>query len=99
MPARTRPTHYTTYNQAHRRERQRLTPIVNAGHAYCTQPTCIEPNRWIKPGTPWDLAHNRTTGGWHGPAHARCNRSEGATHGNTHRNHRSTHTRWTSRPW
>lgn len=55
-----------------------MAPLVNAGQAYCAQPQCLMPTRWIRPGTPWDAAHNRATGEYYGPAHRRCNRSEGA---------------------
>lgn len=86
MPARVRRSGISQYNTPqHRAEKARLRPIVDAGHAYCAEPRCLEPTRWIRPGTAWDLAHNRTTGGYHGAAHARCNRSEGATYGNRHR--------------
>src|SRR5690348_3032271 len=76
------------YGPAHQAERERLRPTVDAGHAYCAEPRCLQAEdgygRWIEPGTPWDLAHNRATGDYHGPAHARCNRSEAATYRNTH---------------
>jgi hypothetical protein len=65
------------YDQkAHRGLREQLRPTVDTGQAWCTEPICIEPTRWIAPGTPWDLAHDRQTGQHRGPAHARCNRSE-----------------------
>lgn len=63
--------------RAHRHKRDALRPMVDRGDAYCTEPICTQPSRWIKPGTPWDLAHNRETGEHRGPAHATCNRSEG----------------------
>lgn len=79
-----------TYTAAHRAEKERLRPGVDAGLASCTEPRCLEAEdgktRWIAPGTPWDLAHDRhRPGHYHGPAHARCNRAEGARHGNTRR--------------
>lgn len=74
-----------TYGGAHQRERRKWDPTVKAGNAYCAEPICLEPTRWINPSEQWDLAHNRTTGGYHGPAHTRCNRSEGATYGNRKR--------------
>lgn len=70
------------YGWAHQQQRAALAPIVNAGDAYCTEIVCVMRTRWIAPGAPWDLAHDRTTGGYLGPAHARCNRREGAAHGN-----------------
>lgn len=77
------------YGHAHRQQRERWAPTVKAGEAYCTEPVCLLPDRWIAPGTPWDLAHNRAAGPghYHGPAHRRCNRSEGATYGNRRRGH------------
>lgn len=59
-----------------------MKPAVDAGQAYCTEPICLMRSRWIRPGSKWDAAHNRRTGGYRGPAHARCNRSEAATFGN-----------------
>jgi hypothetical protein len=58
-------------------------PYVDAGETNCAELICLMPSRWIEPGTPWDLAHDRRTGGYLGPAHARCNRSEAATYRNT----------------
>ena len=69
------------YGSAHQKERARLTPIVNAGDAYCAQPICLEPTRWIRPGTPWDLGHNETRTAWIGPTHRRCNQTAGASKG------------------
>jgi hypothetical protein len=68
------------YGADHQRQRKALTPTVDAGQAWCTEPICLMDDRWIQPGTPWDLAHNREAGPgqYRGPAHARCNRSEGA---------------------
>lgn len=63
------------YDAAHDRERKRWEPVVAAGNGWCAQPTCLEPTRYIPPGTPWDLAHNEDRTGWRGPAHARCNRA------------------------
>ena len=68
----------TIYGPKHRAERRRLAPLVAAGRCYCTEPICLMGDRWIPPGTPWNLAHNRATGGYHGPSHERCNKSEGA---------------------
>ena len=68
------------YGGLHKRERERWRPVVAAGAAYCAEPVCLMDTRWIQPDTPWDLAHDRTTRRYHGPAHRRCNRSEGATY-------------------
>jgi hypothetical protein len=70
---------YNTHQ--HTTERARLTPIIDAGDGYCTEPICIEPDRWIPPGTPWDLAHANQPDEYRGPAHAKCNRSEGGRRG------------------
>ena len=82
----------TPYGPEHRAERERLRPDVEAGRTHCAELVCLveqdrgedtppdQPGRWrwIEPGTPWDLAHDHTAAeGWRGPAHARCNRSEG----------------------
>lgn len=70
------------YRHLHQQTRARWAPIVNAGDAYCTEIICKMRTRWIAPGSKWDLAHDRVNGGYLGPAHARCNRSEGAAYGN-----------------
>lgn len=60
-----------------------MKPDVDAGRAYCAELICLMPDRWIAPGSEWDAAHDRENPGQYlGPAHARCNRSEGATFGN-----------------
>jgi len=68
------------YGNKHQQERAALAPMVQRGEAFCCEIVCLLPNRWIEPGTAWDLAHNRATGGYLGPAHAHCNRVEGAKH-------------------
>ena len=68
----------TEYDHAHRVERERLRPEVEAGRAWCAELVCTKPDRWIEPGTPWDLAHDRRDGSYLGPAHAACNRAENA---------------------
>lgn len=70
------------YGWAHQQARAAWAPTVAAGDAYCTELVCVMRTRWIAPGARWDLAHDRATGGYLGPAHARCNRREGAAHGN-----------------
>ena len=67
---------------AHRATRRHLAPTVAAGLAVCTEPVCLMPTRRIEPGTAWDLAHAPGDLGYRGPAHAKCNRSEGAARGN-----------------
>lgn len=80
------------YNTAeHKAQRETWTPVVEAGDAWCAEPLCLEERdgrgRWIQPGSPWDVAHDTTGTVYLGPAHARCNRSEGATRGNRMRGH------------
>ena len=66
------------YRYAHQQERDRWRPVVESGRAYCAEPICVLPSRWIAPGTPWDLSHDVTGTHWIGPSHARCNRAENA---------------------
>lgn len=100
----------TLYGGLHQRTRRALKPTVDSGNAYCAEIICLHPSRWINPATPWHLAHDRTTGGYLGPAHARCNMAEQARnrhqvrHGHTthdthrtQRRHRGRHT--ASRDW
>ena len=70
------------YGSRHRRLRQLYARMVAVGRAQCSEVVCLMPTRWIQPGTPWDLAHGPTRDTYLGPAHAACNRSEGATRGN-----------------
>jgi len=93
------------YGYEHQLERERWRPVVDAGRAICAEPICLMPARAINPGTPWDLAHNRSTGGYRGPAHRRCNRAEGARHKEALRLRglpapaTGGRTEWHSRPW
>jgi hypothetical protein len=66
----------------HREARAAWAPVVARGEAECAEPVCLFEERWIVPGSPWDMAHDRDNGGYRGPAHRRCNRSEGARFGN-----------------
>lgn len=70
------------YGSDHQKVRAQWAPIVESGEAWCAEVVCLEPSRWIRPGTPWDLAHSRDRTAYLGPAHARCNRSEGSRRGN-----------------
>lgn len=65
------------YGAKHQAEKERHRPTVDAGQAHCAELVCLEPDRWIQPGSAWDLAHDRANGGYLGPAHRRCNRAEG----------------------
>jgi hypothetical protein len=94
------------YGYEHQRLKEQWRPIVDAGRAICAEPICLLPDRHIAPSQPWDLAHNRRTGGYRGPAHRRCNRAEGARHKEALRQ-QATQPRpvnngqrdWHSRPW
>jgi hypothetical protein len=87
------------YDSSHQKMRAYWTPIVKAGHAECAEPVCVYRSRWIPPTAAWDLAHDRTTGLYRGPAHRRCNRAEGARWGNRLRRHRPPPPAWRSRAW
>lgn len=69
------------YGTEHQRERARLKPLVDAGQAYCAQPVCLKPNRWIQPATRWALGHNDDRTAWIGPVHQLCNQRDGASKG------------------
>lgn len=70
------------YRYAHQQERKRLRVDVEAGLAYCAEPVCLMADRWIPPGTPWDVSHDPSGTVTIGPSHRACNRSEGARRGN-----------------
>lgn len=76
------------YGYQHQQTRKALAPLVATGTVKCT--LCPE---LIKPGEPWDLDHADGKQAYRGPAHASCNRSEGAARGNRQRR------RVTSRDW
>jgi hypothetical protein len=61
----------------HKAERRRWAPVVASGQAMCCEIVCLMPSRSISPSQAWDLAHDRVSGGYLGPSHPRCNRSEG----------------------
>jgi hypothetical protein len=91
------------YRGEHQRLKEAFRIAVNAGQAWCTEDTCLMPTRWIPPGTAWDLAHNHQIGGYKGPAHAKCNRTEGAKRSPTRGwggvNHKRRVIKWNSREW
>lgn len=68
------------YGTEHQAVRSRLAPSVAAGRAVCS--VCLMP---IAPGARWDLDHTPDRRGYRGPAHERCNRSDGARRGNAMR--------------
>jgi len=49
---------------------------IAAGGVLCLAPLCLEDDRHISPGQPWDLGHD-PRGGIRGAEHMRCNRSAG----------------------
>jgi hypothetical protein len=94
------------YGGTHQATRRQFKPDVDAGRARCAELVCVMQSRWIRPGSAWDLAHDRTHGGYLGPAHRRCNRAEGARFGNRLRGLRRRSGRrggprlsWSSREW
>ena len=65
------------YGPEHRATRERLAPLVASGRARCAERVCWMPDRWIEPGSRWELAHDhRGDGNYLGPAHWYCNRKE-----------------------
>jgi hypothetical protein len=64
------------YGSPHQKERARWQPVIAAGQAWCAETACLEPTRWIAPGSPWHLAHGTGQDGYRGPAHERCNIAE-----------------------
>jgi hypothetical protein len=69
--------------KAHRDQRKRWASVVARGDGWCVEPVCLMRTRWIEPGSAWDVPHEADGVTYRdGPAHARCNRSEGATRGN-----------------
>lgn len=80
------PQHRT---REHREARASLTKQMQRdGYLDCVEPVCLMESRIIWVGEAWDVAHDPSGTVITGAAHARCNRSEGATRGNKMR-HRS----------
>jgi NMD protein affecting ribosome stability and mRNA decay len=71
------------YGAAHRRERAKWQPIVEAGEAECAERICVKPSRLIDPevDADWELAHTEDRTGYLGPAHHICNRKERSLRG------------------
>jgi hypothetical protein len=75
----TRPRLTTTqkgYGAEHQALRAKLAPLVEAGQSFCHEPVCVEPTRWIRPGTEWHLSHTPDGSSWRGPSHRTCNLAE-----------------------
>lgn len=105
MASKQRSTTARGYGTEHQALRARWASEVAAGRAYCAEVVCIMSDRWIPPGSAWDLAHGATRQTYRGPAHMRCNRSEGGKRGarkvnaRTARSRRTVARGRTSRQW
>lgn len=77
------------YDAAHREERERWRPVVEAGAAVCSEPVCVVllrgGSRRIHPLARWHLSHDPTGTRWIGPSHACCNQAESARRNNPKR--------------
>jgi hypothetical protein len=81
------------YNTAlHKQLEVEYAKQIAQGQGWCTEPICLAATRFIPPGTPradWHVPHNPDGVTYRGgPAHARCNTSEGG------RRRHHTPTRW-----
>jgi hypothetical protein len=82
------------YGGDHIAQRKRWVPVVRTGTVPCAHCFLL-----IGPDELWDLAHTPDRSGWLGPAHRRCNRSDGAHNSNAvQRAKRAAMKRW-SRRW
>lgn len=70
------------YDAEHRHERAHWIKLIASGEpVYCAR-KC---GKRILPGDPFDLGHNDARTAWTGPECPSCNRSAGASAGNTQR--------------
>lgn len=69
------------YDNQHKRHRAALAPVVERGEAYCQQPVCVMPSRWIPPGSEWHLGHSDDRSEWLGPVHSICNTADAGRRG------------------
>lgn len=67
---------------AHQQRRAVLDRIVKAGRT-----RCVLCGQLIERGQHWDLDHKPDRSGYRGPAHAHCNRRDGALRGNERTRH------------
>lgn len=65
------------YGRAHKAERAKWKPRVEAGGVDCAK--CGLP---IAHDATWDLGHTEDRKGWTGPEHPGCNRATGGSNGN-----------------
>jgi hypothetical protein len=70
------------YDAEYRRARKAWAVVVASGHAFCVEPRCIAPDRYIRPGSAWHLSHNPERTLILGPSHSACNLSEAGRRGN-----------------
>jgi hypothetical protein len=80
------------YGPEHVALRAEWEPFVDAGEVFCHEVVCVEKDRWIRPGTPWHLAHTADGQDYRGPAHAKCNTAEAGRRGGRIRHGRSVET-------
>lgn len=66
------------YPTRHAQLRAGWAPRVATGTIQCAEVLCLYADRRIRAGQAWDLAHTEDGADYRGPAHAKCNRSEGA---------------------
>lgn len=80
----------------HREAVAKFRKLIDAGQGWCAEAVCLMPSRYIEPGAKFDAAHDPSGTVYIGPAHPRCNRSEGARRGNRARgSHQPAPRRWT----
>ena len=88
------------YGAPHQKFKEQWRPIVDAGQAWCHATRCLQPTRWIQPGTPWHLGHTPDRATWTGPEHQHCNTADGARRKNARTRPRTwPSTLHTSRQW
>jgi hypothetical protein len=81
-------------NRLHRETVAAYRKKVDEGEGWCTETICLMPSRYIEPGSPVDAAHTPDGEAYLGPAHAKCNRSEGGKRGRAIQGHGGIIRRW-----
>ena len=69
------------YGRDHTLQRKAWEPRVARGEGTCHAERCLEPTRYIAPGSEWHMGHTPDRTRWTGPEHPRCNTTEGAIRG------------------